>query len=137
MGFRVTEIPVTHHPRKFGVSKYGWQRFLRGFLDLLTVVATTKYLAKPAHLFGSLGVLLGSIGTASLSYLSVLWILDLGPIGNRPLLFFGILCVLISAQMISFGILAELLVRSNPNSTSDLLYNEVVGSKSIIDDSKA
>ena len=49
-GFRVTEIPVTHHPRKYGVSKYGWRRFMRGFLDLLTVVATTKYLARPAHL---------------------------------------------------------------------------------------
>lgn len=110
-GFRVTEIPVTHHPRRWGVSKYGWRRFLRGFLDLLTVVATTKYLARPAHLFGGLGVLMGTAGIGILGYLAILWFAGLGPIGDRPLLLLGVLCLLMGTQLVSFGLLAELFVR--------------------------
>jgi hypothetical protein len=110
-GFRVTEIPVTHHPRRFGVSKYGWRRYLRGFLDLLTVVATTQYLARPAHLFGGLGVLTGTVGCGILAYLGALWFAGLGPIGDRPLLLLGTLCVLVGVQLVSFGLLAELFVR--------------------------
>jgi glycosyltransferase involved in cell wall biosynthesis len=110
-GFRVTEIAVTHHARKFGVSKYGWKRYLRGFLDLLTVVATTQYLARPAHLFGGMGVALSTVGLGTLAYLTVEWFLGHGPIGNRPLLTLGMLCVLAGMQMLCFGLLAELLVR--------------------------
>ncbi len=123
MGFRVTEISVTHHPRRFGESKYGWRRFLRGSLDLLTVVATTRYLSRPAHLFGGLGVLIGSIGFVTLTYLSIIWFAGLGPIGNRPLLLFGILCVLMATQLIFFGILAELFVRPVRNEKTENLYN--------------
>lgn len=121
-GFRVAEIPVTHHARKFGVSKYGWRRYARGFLDLLTVVATTQYLTRPAHLFGGFGLLLGLTGLLTLSYLTVLWFLGHGPIGTRPLFFLGILCVLMSVQFVSFGLLAELFIkRSEARNTSDLV----------------
>lgn len=125
-GFRVTEIAVTHHARKFGVSKYGWRRYARGFLDLLTVVATTQYLTRPAHLFGGLGLLLGGAGTLTLMYLTVLWFLGHGPIGTRPLFFLGILCVLMAAQFVSFGLLAELFVnRSGARRSSDLVSEEL------------
>lgn len=109
-GFRVTEIAVTHHARKFGTSKYGWRRYMRGFLDLLTVVATTQYLARPAHLFGGTGVALGVSGFATLTYLTIQWLLGHGPIGNRPLLMFGVLCMFTGVQLVCFGLLAELLV---------------------------
>lgn len=108
LGFRVTEIPVNHRPRQHGVSKYGLERYVRGMLDLLTVMATTRYVRRPGHLFGGLGLLIGAIGMIALVYLTAIWLLDIGAIGNRPLLLFGVLCVLVSAQLISLGIIAEL-----------------------------
>jgi dolichol-phosphate mannosyltransferase len=127
-GFRVTEIPVKHHPRKYGVSKYGWRRFMRGFLDLLTVVATTKYLARPAHLFGGLGVIFGAVGLAALFYLSMLWFLGQGPIGDRPLLLFGVLCVLVSVQFVSIGLLAELFNSKSPQPDPEWMVSESIES---------
>ena len=121
-GFRIGEIEVEHHPRRHGVTKYGFERYLRGFLDLITVLATTRYLQRPAHLFGGLGMAFGLGGFLILTYLSVLWFLGLGPIGNRPLFFLGVLLVILSVQMISLGVVAELLVRvSNPRDVSDLV----------------
>ena len=108
-GFRITEIPVKHHPREHGVSKYGWERYARGFLDLLTVLATTRYRHKPGHLFGGLGIASGLLGVAILTYLAVLWFSGVRPIGTRPLFFIGILLVILSIQLISVGLLAELI----------------------------
>jgi dolichol-phosphate mannosyltransferase len=110
-GFRVAEVPVVHHSRKFGESKYGWRRFFKGFIDLLTVVTTTRFLSRPAHLFGGIGSLMGILGFCILLYLTVIWVMGGGPIGNRPLLFLGVLCVLMGAQLLSFGLLAELFLR--------------------------
>jgi glycosyltransferase involved in cell wall biosynthesis len=120
-GFKIGEVVVKHHFRKFGKSNYGWERYARGFIDLLTVLATTHYLHKPGHLFGSIGLFFGAIGLISLTYLIILWFLNLGgmnlgPIGTRPLLFFGILCTILSVQLISLGILGELITRNvDPN----------------------
>ncbi len=125
-GFRVSEVAVKHHPRRFGVSKYGWRRFLRGFLDLLTVVATTRYLSRPAHLFGGLGVMIGTVGFGVLIYLSALWFLGHGPIGQRPLLLFGVLCVLSGTQLVSFGLLAELFTRRISDSTATGIVGEAI-----------
>lgn len=111
VGFRIGEVSVRHHPRKHGTSKYGWERYARGFLDLLAVLATTRYLQKPGHLFGGLGITAGAFGTAILMGLSILWLLGSGPIGTRPLFFLGILLVLLSVQLISLGVLAELLTK--------------------------
>lgn len=114
LGYRVGEIAVEHHPRMHGVSKYGFERYVRGFIDLLTVLATTRWLVKPGHLFGGFGVGLGLLGGLSLSYLLLVWLFGTDPIGNRPLLMFGVLCSLASLQMLSLGVIAELHVKNNP-----------------------
>ncbi|MEG3833649.1 MULTISPECIES: glycosyltransferase family 2 protein [unclassified Microcoleus] len=131
LGFKIGEVVVEHHPRKHGKSNYGWERYARGFIDLLTVLATTQYLHKPGHLFGGLGLCFGFVGTVSLSYLIVIWFLNLagmnfGPIGNRPLLFFGILCTILSVQLISLGILAELMARNVDADYVDKQISEII-----------
>jgi hypothetical protein len=87
-GFRVAEIPVQHHPRKFGVSKFGAKRFVTGFLDLLTVLFTTKYIKRPLHLFGTIGTLLLLVGMGVETTLTVEWFLGMTYFSNRPLVLF-------------------------------------------------
>lgn len=111
MGFRVGEVAVEHHPRRHGVTKYGIERYARGFLDLITVLAITRYLQRPSHLLGGAGMVVGLLGFVILSVLSIQWLLG-QPIDARPLFFLGLLLVTLSIQLISVGILAELLVRS-------------------------
>jgi glycosyltransferase involved in cell wall biosynthesis len=110
-GFSVTEVPVEHRPRKFGSSKYGSARLAKGFFDLLTVMLNTRFRSRPLHLFGWAGTILGGIGTLILIYLVVLWFLDMGPIGNRPLLLFGALMVMVGIQLVSTGLLGELVTK--------------------------
>ena len=108
-GYRIGEIPVRHHPREHGVSKYGGKRFLKGLLDLMTVVVTSRYLRRPAHLFGGFGLCSGSLGfliLAGLSIQKIFWQIN---IGGRPLFFLGILLLLLGMQLISTGLLAELI----------------------------
>lgn len=112
-GFLVGEVPVRHHKREYGVSKYGLERYARGFLDLLTVLAITRYLQRPGHLFGGIGIVSGLVGGGILVYLVILWLLGYRPIGNRPLLLFGIMAVILSVQLILFGLLAEILVQKH------------------------
>lgn len=116
-GFRVTEIPVHHRPRQFGRSKYGFRRFLRGFLDLLTVTFLTGFGQRPQHLLGGLGLLSAGLGALGLSYLGLLWLLMnvfhvLTPeaIGGRPLLLYSAVLLLLGAQVLSLGLLAALIV---------------------------
>lgn len=111
LGFKVGEIEVEHHPRQHGVSKYGWERYLRGLIDLITVLATTRWLNKPGHLFGGIGVLFGFVGGLILIYLAMLWLTGFGPIGDRPLLIFGVMFSIFSFQMISLGIIAEFFIK--------------------------
>ena len=111
-GFKVGEIPVRHHPRKFGKSKYGLERYLRGATDLLTILFLTKYLKKPAHFFGGAGLLSSTVGFLICLYLSGLWVMGFRPIGNRPLLFLGILLVISGIQLLSIGLLGEMVTRS-------------------------
>lgn len=115
-GFRIGEIEVTHHPRRFGHSKYGARRFLRGLLDLFTVLTVTRYARKPGHLFGAGGLLFGAIGTGILGWLGLLWLLG-HRIGDRPLLLLGVLIVLIGVQLLMFGLLAELMISRDRDST--------------------
>jgi glycosyltransferase involved in cell wall biosynthesis len=112
-GFRVTELEVHHEARRFGVSKYGPSRLAKGFFDLLTVVLNTRYRSRPLHLFGLAGLLLGAAGSAMLAYLVVLWFLGYRPIGQRPLLFFGLLLVMVGVQLVSTGLLGELITRQH------------------------
>ncbi|GAB2687303.1 glycosyltransferase family 2 protein [Saccharopolyspora gloriosae] len=110
LGYRVRELPVHHRAREHGTSKYGLERYVRGALDLLTVVALTRYGRRPAHLFGGLGVVAGSLGTLILLYLTGVWVFTENSIGTRPLLTLGILLEIFSVQMISTGLLAELVL---------------------------
>jgi glycosyltransferase involved in cell wall biosynthesis len=127
IGYRVAEIPVVHHPRVSGCSKYGIERLVRGFLDLLSVLTITRYGHRPGHLFGGLGLLAGVVGFGILLWLSVEWLLYPDPIGNRPLLLFGIMLTLLSAQLVVFGMLAEMLLfRSRPKSFESLVREEVL-----------
>jgi glycosyltransferase involved in cell wall biosynthesis len=114
LGYRIGEIEIEHHPRVHGESNYGWERYIRGFIDLLTVLATTRWLVKPGHLFGGIGVFLGLVGGGSLAYLFFVWLAGTQPIGGRPLLTFGVLTAVTSLQMLSLGVIAEFFVKSNP-----------------------
>jgi dolichol-phosphate mannosyltransferase len=109
LGFRVTEIGVNHRPREHGHSRYGMERYARGFLDLLTVTFMSRYRHRPLHLFGGLGLVLGTIGTAILVYLTIE---KLGgePIGRRPLLLLGVLLVVVGIQFLSLGLVSELVI---------------------------
>jgi glycosyltransferase involved in cell wall biosynthesis len=110
LGFTVAEVPVDHRARQFGTSKYGIERFLRGAIDLLTVVFMGRYSSKPAHIFGTLAVFTGVIGVCTLAYLASIWFLG-ETIGHRPLLLFGIMMTLASLQFSSIGLLSELIIR--------------------------
>jgi glycosyltransferase involved in cell wall biosynthesis len=107
-GFRITEVPVKHHSRQFGKSRYGLERLLRGLFDLMSVLFLIRYAGRPMHLFGFVGLVLGVGGIAINSYLSVLWILGHG-IGQRPLLLLGVLMTITGVQFASFGLLGEFL----------------------------
>jgi glycosyltransferase involved in cell wall biosynthesis len=115
-GFRVTELPVNHRPRRFGRSKYGVRRFARGFLDLLTVKFLTGFGERPQHILGGVGLLFFAIGFCGLLFLGGVWCgthifgADFGPIGTRPMLAYSIAATLLGAQALSLGLLAELLV---------------------------
>ncbi len=120
-GFRVAEQSVRHFPRQHGSSKYGWGRFFKGSLDLAAVVLLTRYLKRPGHFFGAIGLVLGFLGGSSLAYLATLKIVLNQNIGARPLLFFGILATLLAAQMITTGFLGEFLLRHRANASSPRL----------------
>jgi len=108
-GWRVVEVPVNHRPRQHGRSKFGLERYRRGLLDLLTVMFIGRYRERPLHLFGGLGLLLSAVGAAVLVYLLVVKILG-EAIGNRPLLILGVLLFVVGVQLVSLGLLAQMLI---------------------------
>lgn len=112
-GFRVTEIPVQHRARQFGSSKFGMSRFLKGYLDLLTVMFTTRYIKRPLHFFGAVGSLFAIVGLVTDLYLVVEWFLGLTSLSNRPLALFGIAMIIVGVQLISIGLIGELIVKNN------------------------
>jgi glycosyltransferase involved in cell wall biosynthesis len=110
LGYRITEIPVEHRKRRFGRSKYGIERYLRGFFDLLTVKMVTQYIKSPLYLFGRIGIFSAVLGGLITLYLSVLKVFFNQPLSNRPLLFLGILLILGGLQFISLGLISELII---------------------------
>ena len=108
-GFRVSEVDVEHHERLHGSSKFGRARFWRGFLDLVTVKFLTTYTARPFHLFGGLGFDIGAVGSVLLAWMLASKVTG-HAIGNRPALQLGVLLVVVAVQMVSLGLLAELVV---------------------------
>ena len=117
-GFRVGEKVVNHHPRKFGRTKFGISRFSRGFLDLLTVLFTTRYIRRPLHLFGVWGMFSFIIGVLIDGYLSVEWFFGRTSLSNRPLFLLGILFIIIGVQFVSFGLLGEMINRQQRDETT-------------------
>jgi glycosyltransferase involved in cell wall biosynthesis len=111
MGYRVAEVPVEHHPRLAGESKYGLARFWRGFSDLVTIRFLLSYENRPSHLFGGVGLASFLVGVLVLAYLVVVKLAG-NPIGDRPLLIAGVLLVMVGLQLALFGLLAELVVHA-------------------------
>jgi hypothetical protein len=107
-GYRVAELPVNHRPREHGRSRYGMERYLRGFLDLLTVSFMGRYRHRPLHLFGGLGLLLGGSGVVLLVYLTVVKLTG-HAIGQRPLLTLGVLLVVVGMQFFTLGLISEMI----------------------------
>ncbi len=112
-GYRVGEIPVQHHPRQFGYSKFGTKRLLNGFLDLLTITFVVRFMTTPMHIFGSLGLLSTLAGSLVCGYVALLRI-EYGNIQNRhPLLLLGMLLVIVGIQSFSTGLLGDMIASMN------------------------
>lgn len=109
-GFRVGELPVRHHPRRWGTSKYGWSRLVKGFLDLLTVTFLTEYRQRPMHVLGVPGLAALATGGVLGLWLTAEKVLTGASIGNRPLLLLAVLLVVVGVQFFGLGLLGELLV---------------------------
>jgi dolichol-phosphate mannosyltransferase len=107
-GYRVGERPVNHRPRRHGRSRYGAERILRGFFDLLTVTFLGRYRYRPLHFFGGLGLATGAAGFVILLYLTAIKIGGAG-IGKRPLLLLGVLLVVVGVQLLSLGLIGEMI----------------------------
>jgi glycosyltransferase involved in cell wall biosynthesis len=122
---RIEEQVVQHHARKHGRTKFGLERFIRGFLDLITVVFVTRFGRRPMHFFGGLGTLSFLGGFAISLYLSVGWFLGT-PIGNRPLFFLGIMLVILGVQLFLAGFLGEMIVRPEMERTDDVHLRALV-----------
>lgn len=111
---RITEKVVQHRERKYGTSKFGWERFINGFLDLLSITFISRFSKRPMHLFGSLGLVAFFLGFVILVYLSVLKLgYDVVKITDRPLFFLGIVAVIVGVQLFLTGFIAELISRTN------------------------
>ncbi len=121
-GAKITEIPVNHHPRRFGKSKYGLGRTFRVIMDLLTVFFIKKFLTRPMHVFGFFGLISMILGFLIGVYLTFIK-LGLGQsIGDRPLLILCVLLILTGVQLFSFGLLGELLMRTYHESQNRPIY---------------
>jgi glycosyltransferase involved in cell wall biosynthesis len=130
-GARIAEIPVRHHARKFGQSKYGLGRTFRVMMDLFTIFFMKKFLTRPMHVFGLFGLVSMLLGTTVGVYLTFLKLTLGEDIGNRPLLILAIVLFLTGIQLLSFGLLAELSMRTYHESQNRPIYRvrEVIGSK--------
>jgi glycosyltransferase involved in cell wall biosynthesis len=105
---KITEIAVQHHPRKYGTSKFGVSRFMKGFLDLVTVLFLSRYVKSPLHFFGLIGTIALLIGIGINGYLTVEWFLGTA-IGNRPIIFLGVLLIVVGFQIIFTGLIGEMI----------------------------
>lgn len=110
-GYRVTEMPVTHHARKFGKSKYGLNRFVNGFLDLLTLMFLKKYMKNPLHLFGFIGFLILFVSMGVLGYFGVEWVRT-GEMHIRPLTLLSVGGIITGIQFISLGLIGEMIANN-------------------------
>lgn len=112
LGFKVGETVVNHRPRKFGKTKFGMARYSRGFLDLLTVVFTTRYVSRPLHLFGGWGIVSSMAGLFISLWLAYEKYFNGQPLSNRPLFIVALIMIIVGVQFVSMGLLGELITRN-------------------------
>lgn len=123
---KITEKVVLHRERKYGVTKFGWERFINGFLDLLSILFATRFGKKPMHLFGTLGTLSFFGGFFILLYLSIEKVFfNVSGIANRPLFFLGILAIVVGIQLFSSGFVADLVSRSSHDRNTYLIKKKL------------
>ncbi|MBP7866390.1 MAG: glycosyltransferase family 2 protein [Acidobacteria bacterium] len=118
-GFRIGEVKITHHRRRFGKSKYGLWRFFSGFFDLFTVLILTRWAARPQHVFGMFGLLLTLAG-AGITLALLVWRLMGNFLSNRPLFYLGLSVLIVGIQVVFFGFLAEMIAHSR---SADTFYS--------------
>ena len=129
--YKIGEQVVQHYPRKYGISKFGFERFINGFLDLLSITFVGKFAKRPMHFFGALGTLFLIVGFVVLSALTINKLFyNQGGIADRPLFFLGFLFLIIGTQLFVTGFLAELVVRSNPERNNYLIEKTTGGEHS-------
>ena len=128
--FASREVEVRHRRRRHGASKYGFSRFFKGFLDLLTVRFLTRFSQRPLHVLGGIGLSLFGLGSLGMLYLAVIW-LDVRnrPIGDRPLLFYSFALLVVGVQLLSLGILAELVTAYNFRAENTYSIAETIPAK--------
>jgi dolichol-phosphate mannosyltransferase len=132
-GYRVGEIEIHHRPRRFGHSKYGVRRFVKGFLDLLTVKFLTGFGQRPQHLLGGIGLMSFVAGGLGIVYLTITWLINFWqpgsflPLHERPLLIYSVAALLLGAQMMSIGFLAELIIAYQGRDEDSYSIAEQVG----------
>ncbi len=112
-GFKVGEMIIHHHPRKYGKTKFGPSRFFAGIFDLLTVSFLNRFNKRPLHLFGSIGLLSLLCGLSICLYLAGYWIFIKSSLSNRPILFLGVLLIIVGIQFISIGLLGEMITETS------------------------
>ena len=124
MGYKVTEMPVNHRLRRFGKSKYGVIRLFTSLFDFSSLVFLRRFMDRPMHFFGGLGFIFGGAGFLVLLYLTYIKIFGNILIGNRPLLLFGILLVLLGVQLFSLGFIGDMVIRSGPSGARNFVIRE-------------
>jgi glycosyltransferase involved in cell wall biosynthesis len=122
VGGTVTEVPVNHHARQYGRSKYGISRTIRVALDLITVWFLGSYATRPIHVFGTMGLASAAMGLLIGFYLTFLKIFFDQDIGTRPLLILAVLLVVIGVQLITMGLLGEMVIRTYHESQDKPIY---------------
>ncbi len=125
-GFTCGEVIVEHRKRKYGKSKYGLERYLRGFLDFLTIRVITKYKRSPIYFFGGIGALLTLAGIAICLHLVYIKYILVEGISGRPLLMLGVLLSVIGVQFISIGLICELMVHLKDSKSDGVVVNKVI-----------
>ncbi len=111
LGFRIGEIPVAHRPRKYGKTKFGMGRFFKGFLDLMTVIFTTRYISRPLHLFGGWGLISAFVGCVIGGWLTYEKFFNDIALSNRPLFLVSLIMIIVGVQFISIGLVGEMIAK--------------------------
>lgn len=134
-GWRVGEVVVNHRARQHGISKYGFKRFVKGFLDLMTVYFLTGFNQRPQHLLGTIGIISFLTGLTGLAYLAVYWVVrtmwmeDLVPLHQRPAVLYSLGALIVGAQFTSVGFLAELMTAHNSREVANYSVSQRTKSK--------